>query len=192
MIEISKCVAYYNKRTSLTSVFSGVVSCLNVLRWLLNISKSGLKNSLWGVLQLQSQSFVASEIMEPQRKDVSFSTKVQLSDIDARSPDPWPIHSFIIPYLFDCKPRLIKFYFRRFMRFIIKGSLRDTHPCRSPTPTTNGHDLTIPTRTENSEQEYSDLTTINRRPSTHRCRNTPQSFSRGTRSYAFSRWTKHM
>jgi len=26
--------------------------------------------------------------MEPQRKDVSFSTKVQLSDIDARSPDP--------------------------------------------------------------------------------------------------------
>ena len=42
-----------------------------------------------------------------------------------------------------------------------------THPCRqSPTPTVNGCDLTPPTRTQTSEQEYSDLTASNRRPST--------------------------
>ena len=51
-----------------------------------------------------------------------------------------------------------------------------THPCRSPTPTVNRRDLTFPTRTQTSEQECSDLTTSD---------NTPQSFSRGTRSYAF-------
>jgi len=28
-----------------------------------------------------------------------------------------------------------------------------THPCRSPTPTVNGCDLTPPTRTQTSEQE---------------------------------------
>ena len=39
-----------------------------------------------------------------------------------------------------------------------------THPCRSSTPTVNGHDLTLPTQT--SEQEYRDLTASNRRPST--------------------------
>ena len=38
-----------------------------------------------------------------------------------------------------------------------------------------------------SEQEYSDLTASNRRPSTPYSRNTPQSFYRGTQSYAFRR-----
>jgi len=33
------------------------------------------------------------------------------------------------------------------------------HPCRSSTPTANGHGLTLPTQTQTSEQEYSDLTT---------------------------------
>jgi len=66
------------------------------------------------------------------------------------------------------------------------------HPCRSLTPTVNGHDLTLPTRTQTSEQEYSDLTASNRRPSTSYSLNTPQSVSQGTRSYAFSRSTKHV
>ena len=67
-----------------------------------------------------------------------------------------------------------------------------THPCRSPTSTVNGRDLTLPMRTQTSEQEYSDLTASNRRPSIPHSRNTPESFSRGTRSYAFSRLTKHV
>jgi len=73
----------------------------------------------------------------------------------------------------------------------MKRSGDSTYPCRSPTPTVNGHDLTFPTRTQTSDQEYSDLTASNRRPSTPYARKTPQSFSRGTRSYAFSRSTKH-
>jgi len=56
----------------------------------------------------------------------------------------------------------------------------------------NGRDLTLPTRTQTSEQEYSDFTTSNRRPSTPHSRNTPQSFSKGTRLYALSRSTKHV
>ena len=58
---------------------------------------------------------------------------------------------------------------------------------------TNGElcDLTPPTRTQSSEQEYSDLMTSNKWPSTLYSRNTSQSFSQGTRSYAFSRSTKH-
>jgi len=51
-----------------------------------------------------------------------------------------------------------------------------TRPCRSPTPTANGCDLTPPTRTQTSEQKYNDLATSNRRPSTPHSRNTPRSF----------------
>jgi len=72
----------------------------------------------------------------------------------------------------------------------MKRSEDSTHPCRMPT--VNGCDLTPPTRTQTSEQEYSDLTHSNRRPSTPYSRNTSNSFSRGTRSYAFSRLTKHV
>jgi len=60
-----------------------------------------------------------------------------------------------------------------------------THACRSPTPTVNGRDLTLSTRTQTSEQEYSDLAVSNRRFSTACSRNTPQGFSQGTLSYAF-------
>jgi len=67
-----------------------------------------------------------------------------------------------------------------------------THtPCRSPTPTVNSCDLTPPQWTQTSELEYSDLTTSNRRSSTPYSRNTPLSFPRGTRTYAFSWSTKH-
>jgi len=45
----------------------------------------------------------------------------------------------------------------------------------------NGRDLTLPTRTQTFEQEYSDLTDRNRRPSTPYSINTPQNFSRGSR-----------
>jgi len=68
----------------------------------------------------------------------------------------------------------------------------NTHPCRSPTPSVNGRDLTFPTRTQISEQECCDLTASNRRSSTLYSRNTPQNFSLETRSYAFSRSRKHV
>ena len=75
----------------------------------------------------------------------------------------------------------------------MKRSDGSTHPyCRSPTPTLNGRDLTLPTRTQTSEQEYSDLAASNRRSSTACSRNTPQSVWQGTLSYAFSRSTKHV
>ena len=74
----------------------------------------------------------------------------------------------------------------------MKRSGDSTHPCGSPTPTVNGQDLTLPTRTQTSEQEYSDLTASNGRPSTPYSPNTPRSFSQGTRSYAFSTLTKHV
>jgi len=67
-----------------------------------------------------------------------------------------------------------------------------THPCRSPTSTVNGRDLTLPKRTQTSEQEYSELAASNRRPSTPYSRNTPQSFSEGTRLTTFLRSTKHV
>ena len=57
---------------------------------------------------------------------------------------------------------------------------------RSPTPTMNSGDLTLPTRTQTSEQEYSDLAAINRRPSTSYSGNTPRNFTRGTHSNTFS------
>jgi len=41
------------------------------------------------------------------------------------------------------------------------------HPCRSATPTVNDFDLTPSTRTQTSEQEYSDLTASNRRRQQH-------------------------
>jgi len=71
----------------------------------------------------------------------------------------------------------------------MKRSGDRTQSCRSQTPTANDCDLTLPTQT--SEHEYSDLTASNRRPSAPCSRSTPQSISRGTRSYAFSRSTKH-
>ena len=52
--------------------------------------------------------------------------------------------------------------------------------------------LTPSTRIQTSEREYNDLTATNRRPSTPCSQNTPLSFSRGTRSYAFPRSTKHV
>jgi len=67
-----------------------------------------------------------------------------------------------------------------------------TQPCRSSTPTVNGHDLTLPTQTQTSEQEYSDLTASNKWPSIPHSQKTPQSFSQGTRLYAFLRSTKHV
>jgi len=74
----------------------------------------------------------------------------------------------------------------------IKRSGDSAHPCRRPIPTVNGRDLTLPTRRQTSEQEYIDLAASNRRPSTQCSRNTPESFSHGTRSFAFSRSTKHV
>jgi len=59
-----------------------------------------------------------------------------------------------------------------------------THPCRSPTPTVNGHDLIAPTRTQTSEQECSDLTASNRRSSTLYSRNTPKFFTRNPVVYS--------
>jgi len=74
----------------------------------------------------------------------------------------------------------------------MKRSGDSKHPCQSPTPTVNGRDLTLPTRTQTSEQEYSDLTASNRRPSTLYSRKSPQSFWRGTQSHAFSKSTKRV
>ena len=74
----------------------------------------------------------------------------------------------------------------------MKRSGDSIHRCRSPTPTLNGCDLTPSTRTQSSEQEYSYLTASKRHPSTPHSRNTPQSFSRGTRPYTFPRSTKHV
>ena len=65
----------------------------------------------------------------------------------------------------------------------MKRSDDSTHPCRSPTPTVNGRDVTLPTRTQTSEQKYRDLMANNRRPSAPYSRNTPQSFSQGTRPF---------
>ena len=67
----------------------------------------------------------------------------------------------------------------------MKRSGDSTHLCRSPTTMVNGRDLTLPKRTQTSEQKYSDLAARNRRLSTAWTRNTPQSFSQGTRLYAF-------
>ena len=71
--------------------------------------------------------------------------------------------------------------------YIMKRRGDSTHPCQSLTSTVNGCGLTLPTQTQTSEQEYCDLTACNRWSSTPYSRNTPQSFSRRTRSYAFSR-----
>ena len=60
----------------------------------------------------------------------------------------------------------------------MKWSGDSTHPCQCPTPTVNGSDLTFPTWTQISEQEYSDLTARNRRPSIPYSRN--KLFTRNT------------
>jgi len=65
----------------------------------------------------------------------------------------------------------------------MKRSGDSTHPCWSSTPVVNGHDLTLLTQTQTSEQEYTDLMASNKRPSTLHSRKT-QSFSQGTWSYA--------
>ena len=44
-----------------------------------------------------------------------------------------------------------------------EGGGESTRPCRSPTPTVNSCDLTPEKRTQTFEQEYSDLTTSNKR-----------------------------
>ena len=67
-----------------------------------------------------------------------------------------------------------------------------THPCRSPTTTISSCGLTWPTRAQTSEQEYNDLKVNKRGPSSPYYRCTPQSFSRGTWSYAFLRSAKHV
>jgi len=74
----------------------------------------------------------------------------------------------------------------------MKRSGDSTHPCRSPTSTVNGRDLTLLKRTQTSEQEHSDLAASNVPPSTPYSSNILQTFSWGTRSYAFSRSTKHV
>ena len=45
----------------------------------------------------------------------------------------------------------------------MKRSGDSTHHCWSPTLTVNGRDLTFPTRTQTSEQEYNDLAASNGR-----------------------------
>ena len=67
----------------------------------------------------------------------------------------------------------------------MKRSGDRTHHCPSPRPTLNRCDWT-------SEQEYSYFKARKRHPSTPYSHNNPQSFSRGTQLYAFSRSTKHV
>jgi len=62
-----------------------------------------------------------------------------------------------------------------------------THPCRNPTSTVNCYDLT-PTRTQISEQEYSDLTVSNRTPYSSNTLNAFYDLSRSTKIF-FSRLT---
>jgi len=42
----------------------------------------------------------------------------------------------------------------------MKRSGESTHLCRSPTPMVNGRDLTLLTRTQTSDEEYSYLTAV--------------------------------
>ena len=78
----------------------------------------------------------------------------------------------------------------------MKRSGDNTHRCLSPTPTVNGRDLTSPTQTQTSEQEYSDLTTSNRRPPTLTPATLPKAFheepgrmlSRGQQSICGPLW----
>jgi len=73
----------------------------------------------------------------------------------------------------------------------MKRSGDSTHICRSPTSAVNAHDLTLSTWKQTSEQEYSDLTTSNKRQWAPYSHNTPRSYSQGTWSYALSRSPKH-
>ena len=66
-----------------------------------------------------------------------------------------------------------------------------TLPCRSPTPSWNGFDCLPFTRAQTSNLQKNDLMArSNWRSTPYSCR-TFQSLSRGTRSYAFSKSTKH-
>jgi len=58
----------------------------------------------------------------------------------------------------------------------MKRSGDSTHPSWSPAQIVNSCDLTPPTRTQTSEQEYSDLTASNRRLSRPYSRNPPKAF----------------
>ena len=66
-----------------------------------------------------------------------------------------------------------------------------THLCWSPTPTWNGFDCSPLTQTQTSGRHYYDLMARTNLPTTSYSLKTFQSLSRGTRSYAFSRSTKH-
>ena len=78
----------------------------------------------------------------------------------------------------------------------MKRSGDNTHRCRSPTPTVNGRDLTSPTQTRTSEQEYSDLAASNSRPPTPTAATLPKAFheepgrmlSRGQQSICGPLW----
>jgi len=74
----------------------------------------------------------------------------------------------------------------------MKRSDDSTHPCRSAKSTVNGWDLTPPTRTQTSEQEYIDLTaniTGNRQHCT--IATFPEAFHEGP-VRMLSRSTKHV
>jgi len=64
----------------------------------------------------------------------------------------------------------------------VKRSGGSAHHCQSPTPAANGCDLTAPTRTHTSEQQYKDRTASNRQ--------ILQIFSRGTFSRSIKRASK--
>ena len=64
--------------------------------------------------------------------------------------------------------------------------------CRSPTTPANACELNPPIHTQTFQQKHNNLSPVNRRPLKQYSRSTPQSFSRETWSYAFSRSTKHV
>ena len=66
-----------------------------------------------------------------------------------------------------------------------------TNPCRSPTPTVKGRDLTFPTWTQTYEQKYSDLTITHRRPSTPTPATLPKAFHKEP-GYMLSRGRQSM
>ena len=66
-----------------------------------------------------------------------------------------------------------------------------TQPCRSPTPPWNGFNCLPFTRPQTSGRQENELMTHNNWPSTPYSSKTFQSLSRRSRSYAFSRSTKH-
>jgi len=73
----------------------------------------------------------------------------------------------------------------------MKSDGDSTHPCRSPTPTVNGRDLTFPTWTQTYERKYSDLTASHRRPSTPTPATLPKAFHKEP-GYMLSRGRQNM